>query len=80
MDDVAAVTEESTALAKQLKKLGFRFVGPTKAIQTKLGKVLQHTEFKVYRVRSPCLDDPIEHLSLGVSAAFLGFEMNRAVL
>ncbi len=31
MSDVAAVTDESTALAKELKKLGFRFVGPTTA-------------------------------------------------
>lgn len=29
--DVAAVTPESTALAKELKKRGFRFVGPTTA-------------------------------------------------
>ncbi len=31
MGDVPAVTDESTALAKHLKKLGFRFVGPTTA-------------------------------------------------
>src|SRR3954470_8908068 len=30
-DDVPAVTPESTALAKELKKRGFRFVGPTTA-------------------------------------------------
>jgi DNA-3-methyladenine glycosylase I len=29
--DVPAVTDESTALAKELKKRGFRFVGPTTA-------------------------------------------------
>ena len=31
LSDVAAVTPESTALAKELKKRGFRFVGPTTA-------------------------------------------------
>ncbi len=31
MGDLAAVTPESTALSKALKKLGFRFVGPTTA-------------------------------------------------
>jgi DNA-3-methyladenine glycosylase I len=31
MDDVPAVTPESTALAKELKRRGFRFVGPTTA-------------------------------------------------
>jgi DNA-3-methyladenine glycosylase I len=31
LDDVPAVTVESTAMAKDLKKRGFRFVGPTTA-------------------------------------------------
>jgi DNA-3-methyladenine glycosylase I len=31
LDDVPAVTAESTALAKELKRRGFRFVGPTTA-------------------------------------------------
>lgn len=31
MSDVPAVTAESTAMAKELKKRGFRFVGPTTA-------------------------------------------------
>ncbi|WP_354642196.1 DNA-3-methyladenine glycosylase I [Kitasatospora camelliae] len=31
LDEVPAVTPESTALAKELKKRGFRFVGPTTA-------------------------------------------------
>lgn len=31
LDDVPAVTAESTAMAKDLKKRGFRFVGPTTA-------------------------------------------------
>lgn len=29
LDDIPAITPESTALAKALKRLGFRFVGPT---------------------------------------------------
>ena len=31
MADVPAVTPESTAMAKELKRRGFRFVGPTTA-------------------------------------------------
>ena len=31
MADVPAITPESTALAKELKRRGFRFVGPTTA-------------------------------------------------
>lgn len=31
LDDVAAITPESTAMAKELKRRGFRFVGPTTA-------------------------------------------------
>ncbi len=31
LDDVAATTPESTAMAKELKRRGFRFVGPTTA-------------------------------------------------
>lgn len=31
LDDVPAVTTESTAMAKELKRRGFRFVGPTTA-------------------------------------------------
>jgi DNA-3-methyladenine glycosylase I len=31
MSDVAPTTRESTAMAKELKRRGFRFVGPTTA-------------------------------------------------
>jgi DNA-3-methyladenine glycosylase I len=31
MDDLASITDESKALAKELKRRGFRFVGPTTA-------------------------------------------------
>jgi DNA-3-methyladenine glycosylase I len=34
LDDLPAITPESTALAKELKKRGFRFVGPTTAYAT----------------------------------------------
>jgi DNA-3-methyladenine glycosylase I len=34
LEDLPAVTPESTALAKELKKRGFRFVGPTTAYAT----------------------------------------------
>jgi DNA-3-methyladenine glycosylase I len=34
LDDLPAVTPESTALAKELKRRGFRFVGPTTAYAT----------------------------------------------
>ena len=34
LDDLPAVTPESTALSKELKKRGFRFVGPTTAYAT----------------------------------------------
>jgi DNA-3-methyladenine glycosylase I len=34
LDDLPTVTPESTALAKELKKRGFRFVGPTTAYAT----------------------------------------------
>jgi DNA-3-methyladenine glycosylase I len=34
VDDLPAVTPESTALSKELKKRGFRFVGPTTAYAT----------------------------------------------
>jgi DNA-3-methyladenine glycosylase I len=44
MADLASVTPESTALAKALRKLGFRFVGPTTAhaAMQSLGVVNDH--------------------------------------
>jgi DNA-3-methyladenine glycosylase I len=43
--DVPAVTEESTAMAKELKRRGFRFVGPTTAyaLMQATGMVDDHT-------------------------------------
>ena len=45
-DDVPAVTAESTAMAKELKKRGFRFVGPTTAyaLMQACGLVDDHIE------------------------------------
>jgi DNA-3-methyladenine glycosylase I len=34
LEDLPAITPESTALAKELKRMGFRFVGPTTAYAT----------------------------------------------
>jgi DNA-3-methyladenine glycosylase I len=46
MADVPPVTPESTALAKELKKRGFRFVGPTTAyaLMQACGLVNDHLE------------------------------------
>ena len=46
MADVPAVTPESTALAKALKRHGFRFVGPTTAyaLMQACGLVNDHLE------------------------------------
>lgn len=43
-DDIPATTEESTALAKALKRAGFRFVGPTTAyaFMQSMGMVNDH--------------------------------------
>ena len=54
LGDVAAVTAESTALAKELRRNGFRFVGPTTAYAAmqSLGVVNDH--LKGCHVRSAC--------------------------
>ena len=46
MAEVPAVTPESTALAKELKRRGFRFVGPTTAyaLMQACGLVNDHLE------------------------------------
>jgi len=45
-DDVPAVTAESTALSKALRKRGFRFVGPTTmyALMQSAGMVDDHVD------------------------------------
>jgi DNA-3-methyladenine glycosylase I len=49
--DIPAVTPESTAMAKDLKRHGFRFVGPTTAyaLMQACGLVNDHLEGCVYR-------------------------------
>lgn len=53
MADVPAITPGSTALAKDLKKHGFRFVGPTTAyaLMQAIGLVNDHLEGCVARTR-----------------------------
>ncbi|MFI7707089.1 DNA-3-methyladenine glycosylase I [Nonomuraea sp. NPDC049480] len=53
MADVPAITPGSTALAKDLKKHGFRFVGPTTAyaLMQAIGLVNDHLEDCVARTR-----------------------------
>jgi DNA-3-methyladenine glycosylase I len=45
LDEIPAITEESTALSKELKRRGFRFVGPTVcyAFMQAVGLVDDHT-------------------------------------
>jgi DNA-3-methyladenine glycosylase I len=52
MGDIPAVTPGSTALAKELKKRGFRFVGPTTAyaLMQAIGLVNDHIEGCVARL------------------------------
>jgi DNA-3-methyladenine glycosylase I len=52
LDDVPAVTSESTALAKELKRRGFRFVGPTTAYATMQACGLVNDHLEGCRVRA----------------------------
>jgi DNA-3-methyladenine glycosylase I len=55
MNQVAAVTAESTALARQLKKLGFRFVGPTTAYAAMQAMGVVNDHIDGCWVRDDCL-------------------------
>ncbi len=57
MNDVAATTPASTALAKQLKKLGFRFVGPTTAHAAMQAMGIVNDHLDGCWVRDDCLAD-----------------------
>ncbi len=57
MSDVAAVTDESAALAKNLKKLGFRFVGPTTAYAAMQAMGVVNDHMAECWVRQECLDE-----------------------
>jgi DNA-3-methyladenine glycosylase I len=52
LGDVPAVTPESTALAKELKRRGFRFVGPTTAYATMQACGLVNDHLEGCRVRA----------------------------
>jgi DNA-3-methyladenine glycosylase I len=52
LDEVPAVTPESTALAKELKRRGFRFVGPTTAYATMQACGLVNDHLEGCRVRA----------------------------
>jgi len=52
LDDVPAVTPESTALATELKRRGFRFVGPTTAYATMQACGLVNDHLEGCRVRA----------------------------
>jgi DNA-3-methyladenine glycosylase I len=62
LDDVPAVTPESTALAKELKRRGFRFVGPTTAYATMqaCGLVNDHLEGCRVRAEVEALSSPVD--------------------
>lgn len=57
MSDVAAVTDASGALAKQLKKLGFKFVGPTTAYAAMQAMGIVNDHMTDCWIRQECLDD-----------------------
>ncbi len=57
MSDVAAVTDESKALAKHLKKLGFKFVGPTTAYAALQAMGIVNDHMANCWVRQDCLDE-----------------------
>jgi DNA-3-methyladenine glycosylase I len=50
--DVPALTEQSTALAKELKKRGFRFVGPTTVYATMQAVGLVNDHLATCSIRS----------------------------
>jgi DNA-3-methyladenine glycosylase I len=55
LSDVVAVTDESTAMAKELKRRGFRFVGPTTAhaLMQATGMVNDHLADCAFRDAGP---------------------------
>jgi DNA-3-methyladenine glycosylase I len=55
--DLPATTDESTALSKELKRLGFRFVGPTTVYAAMQSVGLVNDHLKGCHVRSACEAD-----------------------
>jgi DNA-3-methyladenine glycosylase I len=62
LEDLPAVTPESTALSKELKKRGFRFVGPTTAYATMqaCGVVNDHLAGCWVRAEVEALSSPVD--------------------
>jgi DNA-3-methyladenine glycosylase I len=62
LDDLPAVTPESTALSKEMKKRGFRFVGPTTAYATMqaCGVVNDHLAGCFVRAEVEALSSPVD--------------------
>ena len=54
LGDIPAVTAESTALARELKRLGFRFVGPTTAYAAMQSLGLVNDHFDGCHLRGAC--------------------------
>ena len=65
--DFAAETPESRALARELKRLGFRFVGPTTAYAH-----MQATGIVNDHVAGCCVRDEVEREQLAAAAALGG--------
>jgi len=57
LGDVAAMTPESTALSKELRRLGFRFVGPTTAYAAMQSLGIVNDHLKGCHVRAACERD-----------------------
>lgn len=57
MSDVQAITDESTALSKRLKKLGFKFVGPTTAYAALQAMGIVNDHMDGCWVRQECLEE-----------------------
>lgn len=57
MSDVQAITDESTALSKRLKKLGFKFVGPTTAYAALQAMGIVNDHMDGCWVRQECLNE-----------------------
>jgi len=73
LGDIAAVTPESTALAKALKRHGFRFVGPTTAYAAMQSLGLVNDHLRGCHVRTACDADRRDaEIPAGVAAPTSG--------
>jgi len=69
LGEIASTTPESTALAKDLKRRGFRFVGPTTAYAAMQSLGLVNDHFKSCHVRVACNRDRQATVVPGTSVA-----------